>query len=176
MTAPVRSRPARLWLRWRFHLSALLVLIPLGYMPAYFHEASLERGLQGLGERPIGELAVGPWHVRLAEWERGEPVREGKAGYMKDFSLAFCRECDAAIKAAYLRVGKPRYLRAAGALASGSPYRRQAEVRIPEDAPADAELWLTVEGWDGSVHQAALPLAQASPDVVAWLGKRGGGR
>lgn len=176
MTAPVRSRPARLWLRWRFHLSALLVLIPLGYMPAYFHEASLERGLQGLGERPIGELAVGPWRVRLAEWERGEPVLEGKAGYMKDFSLAFCRECDAAIKAAYLRVGKPRYLRAAGALASGSPYRRLAEVRIPEDAPADAELWLTVEGWDGSVHQAALPLAQASPDVVAWLGKRGGGR
>lgn len=30
-----------------------------------------------------------------------------------------------------------------------------------------------MEGWDGSMHQASIPLAEASPATVAWLNKRG---
>ncbi|EOZ4756891.1 thiamine pyrophosphate-binding protein, partial [Pseudomonas aeruginosa] len=37
----------------------------------------------------------------------------------------------------------------------------------------DAELWITMEGWDGSMHQASIPLDEASPATVAWLNKRG---
>ncbi|MNZ39256.1 hypothetical protein D3C78_567450 [compost metagenome] len=173
---PQTSAARRLWLRWRFHLSALLVLIPLGYMPVYLHEAQVDRGLTGLGERDAGELQAGPWSARLAEWETGAPELEGRAGYMKGFTLAFCAGCDARIRAAYLRIGEPRSLRAAGALLSGSPYRRFAEVSVsPRVRPGD-ELWLTVEGWDGSVHQASIPLAQASPSLVAWLEQRGNNR
>ncbi len=39
------------WLRWRFHLNVLLILIPLGFMPRYFADVALFRGTSGLGER-----------------------------------------------------------------------------------------------------------------------------
>ena len=118
------SKLRHLWLRWRFHLSALLVLIPLGFMPQYFHEAKLDRGLRGLGEREIGNLQVGPWTARMAEWEVGEPEDEGRAGFVKAFTLAFCDSCYAQVKAAYLRIGEPRSLRAAGGLFAGTPHQQ----------------------------------------------------
>ena len=43
------SGPKQLWLKWRFHLNILLILIPLGFMPKYFADASLFRGDSGLG-------------------------------------------------------------------------------------------------------------------------------
>jgi hypothetical protein len=46
-------------------------------------------------------------------------------------------------------------------------------VAVPPRARADDQLWLTVEAWDGSVHQASLPLAEASPSLVAWLDRQG---
>jgi len=55
----------------------------------------------------------------------------------------------------------------------GNPYALEGEVVVPPRASPDSELWLTVEGWDGSVHQASIPLAQASPDTRAWLEQRG---
>jgi hypothetical protein len=55
----------------------------------------------------------------------------------------------------------------------GTPYLQQASVRIPDKAEADTDLWLTLEGWDGTVHQAAIPLSQASPVTLAWMKKRG---
>ena len=159
------------WLRWRFHLSALLVLIPLGFMPQYFHEAKLDRGLRGLGKREIGNLQVGPWTARMAEWEVGEPEDEGRAGFVKAFTLAFCDSCSAQVKAAYLRIGEPRSLRAAGGLFTGTRHQLFAEVTIPARVTPRDQLWLTVEGWDGAVHQAQVPLDKASPSLVAWLEK-----
>ena len=38
----------------------------------------------------------------------------------------------------------------------------------------DAELWITMEGWDGAMHQASIPLSQASPATLAWLNQQGG--
>jgi hypothetical protein len=51
-----------------------------------------------------------------------------------------------------------------------------ATVPLPTRTKPDAELWITMEGWDGSVHQAAVPLEQASPATVAWLQKQQGGK
>jgi len=170
------SRAGRLWLRWRFHLSALLILIPLGYLPQYFHTLGLMSGDKGLGERELAEKQVGPWTVRLAEWQVREPIRDGDAGYIKTFTLAPCAGCGAGIKAAYLRVGKPRNLRTAGGLFSGTPYRQMASIPIPERSRADAAIWLTIEGWDGALHQASWPLAEASPATMAWLKKQGAGQ
>lgn len=172
--APAPSALSRWWHKWRFHLSALLILIPLGFMPKYFHDVALFRGDSGLGEREIGEVQVGPWSLRLAEFRNMAPQLEGPAGYMKAFNAALCQGCGEQVKATYLRIGKPRSLRAAGGLFFGSPYRMGASIPLPPRTKPDAELWITAEGWDGSVHQASIPLAEASPATVAWLKQQGG--
>lgn len=166
----------RWWHKWRFHLNIVLVLVPLGFMPAYFQNAAMNRGTLGLGERDVGEFSVGPWSARVAEWHIGDPEDEGKAGHLKEFTVALCQSCLPQVKAAYLRIGKPRSLRTAGALLSGSPYRLFAEVVVPRDTTVASDLWLTVEGWDGSVHQTAIPLASASPSLVSWLERQPGAR
>lgn len=163
------SRGTSLWQRWRFHLSALLLIVPIAFAPAYFHDREFSNGKKGLGQREIGEIVVGPWSVRLAESRLVEPDAEGRAGYAKRFALALCPACVDGVKAAYLRVGKPRNIRTAGALFSGTPYRQTAEIRIPERTTADDDLWLTLEGWDGTLHQATIPIRTASPVMAAWL-------
>lgn len=164
----------RLWHKWRFHLNILLVIIPLAFMPKYFHEVALFRGESGLGEREIGEVQVGPWSLRLAELFEGAPRLEGPAGYRKDFNAALCNTCIDQVKATYVRIGKPRSLRAAGAIFFGSPYRMGVSVPIPAHTKVDTALWVTMEGWDGSMHQASISLAQASPATLAWLKRQGG--
>ncbi|MEN0105626.1 MAG: thiamine pyrophosphate-binding protein, partial [Pseudomonas sp.] len=50
-TASVESQSTlnRLWHKYRFHLNIVLVLIPLGFMPAYLQNAAMFRGTLGLG-------------------------------------------------------------------------------------------------------------------------------
>ncbi|BAQ82118.1 hypothetical protein [Pseudomonas sp. St29] len=175
-TATPASSLSRFWHKWRFHLNILLLLIPLGFMPKYFADRALFRGDAGLGEREVGEVQVGPWSLRLAEMRSQAPRHDSAVGYMKEFNAALCDACIDPVKATYLRIGKPRSLRAAGVIFFGSPYRMGASLPIPEKTKADAELWITMEGWDGSMHQASIPLSQASPATVAWLEKQGGTR
>ncbi len=160
------------WLKWRFHINILLLLVPLGFMPKYFADAALFRGDSGLGEREVGEVQVGPWSIKLAEL-RNEAPRPDPAGPMKSFNAALCKECVKQVKATYLRIGKPRSLRAAGVIFFGTPYRMGAALPVPERTSPDAELWITMEGWDGSMQQASIPLSQASPATVAWLTQQG---
>jgi hypothetical protein len=167
------SRVSVIWHKWRFHINVLLLLIPLGFMPKYFADAALFRGDSGLGEREIGEIQVGPWSLRLAELRDEAPRSDGPAGYLKGFNAALCDACIEPVKATYLRIGKPRSLRAAGSIFFGTPYRMGIQLPVPEKTRADAELWITMEGWDGSMHQASIPLSQASPATVAWLNKQG---
>lgn len=174
ITAPQPSRASLFWSKWRLHINIFLLLIPLGFMPKYFADASLFRGDNGLGEREIGDIQVGPWSLRLAELRNEAPRLTGPAGYMKGFNAALCERCRDQVKATYLRIGKPRSLRAAGAIFFGTPYRMGASLPVPEKTRPDAELWITMEGWDGAMHQASIPLSQASPATVAWLNKQGG--
>lgn len=164
----------RLWHKWRFHLNILLLLIPLGFMPKYFADVAMFRGESGLGARDIGEIQVGPWSLRLAELRDEAPLLNGPAGYMKSFNAALCKACANEVKATYLRIGKPRSLRTAGAIFFGTPYRAGTSVPIPKHASTDDGLWITMEGWDGSMHQASIPLSQASPATAAWLAQQGG--
>src|SRR5690554_3271115 len=96
------TRFALKWKRWRFYLSALVLIAPLAYLPEYFEDLALSRGDVGLGQREVGEFAAGPWSVRLAEWQVAPPEREGLAGHAKAFTLAQCQECIGHIKAVYL--------------------------------------------------------------------------
>lgn len=180
MSKAIAAQPAstlsRLWYKWRFHINILLVLIPLAFMPKYFADVALFRGTSGLGERMIGEVAVGPWSITLAEFRNEPPRLDGPAGYMKSFNAALCAECASQVKATYLRIGKPRSLRAAGGIFFGSAHRMGTTIPLPTRTKLDAELWITMEGWDGSMHQAAIPLEQASPSTVAWLKRQQGGK
>jgi hypothetical protein len=167
------SRARRLWLKWRFHLSILLLLIPLGFMPQYFRDMAFFRGDTGLGERMIGPVQVGPWSLTLAETHDDGPESEAPGVYVKEFNVALCDTCIPQIKAGYMRIGKPRSLRTAGAIFEGSPYRMGAEVSVSPSASPNDELWITLEGWDGAVHQTTLALAKASPKTVEWLKTQG---
>lgn len=161
----------RYWKRWRFHLSGLLLILPLAYLPQYLDRLK-PANLLGLGKREVGEFQVGPWPVNMGEWRAEEPrLHDGE--YEKGFTLALCQACVPQVKAAYLRVGRPRgEIRTSGVLFAGSPYRLFTNLRVPESLSPDAELWLTLEGWDGSVHRQAIPLAVASPATVKWAQER----
>ncbi|MBD8493171.1 thiamine pyrophosphate-binding protein [Pseudomonas syringae] len=173
VTAQPSSPLSRLWYKWRFHINVLLLLIPLGFMPKYFADAALFRGDSGLGQREVGEVPVGPWRLRLAELREEAPRLDGSLGYMKVFNASLCTECIDRVKATYLRIGKPRSLRTAGVIFFGPGYRMGAFMQIGPDTAPDADLWITMEGWDGAVHQTSIPLSQASPTTVAWLKKQG---
>ena len=103
MSKAAAAQPAstlsRLWHKWRFHINVLLLLVPLGFMPKYFADASLFRGDSGLGERDIGTVQVGPWSLQLAELRNEAPRPDGPAGYMKSFNAALCDSCREQVKA-----------------------------------------------------------------------------
>ena len=162
------------WRCWRFHISVFGVLVPLVFAPQYIRQTAIFRGEAGLGQREIGEFAVGPWTLRMAEQIELPPMKDGAAGYIKSFTMALCDGCRDEVKATYLKVGKVRSLRAAGYLFYGTRYRQVATIAVPETASPDDEIWLTQEGWNGEVHHAAIPIEKASPVTANWLRKRGG--
>ncbi|CAG8863642.1 hypothetical protein PS627_00580 [Pseudomonas fluorescens] len=164
------------WLKWRFHINILLLLVPLGFMPKYFADARLFRGEAGLGATVIHDIKIGPWSLDLAELRDQAPRADGPAGYFKTFNAALCKTCDTGVKAIYLRIGKPRSLRAAGTIFFGTPYRMVTSLPVPPRTRPDADIWITIEGWDGSMHQASVPLAKASPATIAWLDTQGGNK
>ncbi|MFA5632178.1 MAG: PepSY-associated TM helix domain-containing protein [Porticoccaceae bacterium] len=160
---------ANTWSRWRFHLSVLLFLVPLAFLPRYLHQNSAERIANvEMGEGQVWDYRIGPWSVRLAEWETQPPeLHEGL--YEKTFALALCDACVSQVKASYMRVGKPRSnIKTSGALFSGSAYRQLATLTVPEALSANAKLWLTLEGWDGTVHRGVVSLADVSPVTAEW--------
>lgn len=83
----------QLWLKWRFHLNILLILIPLGFMPKYFADARLFRGDAGLGANVISDIQVGPYSLDLAELRDEAPHADGPAGYFKSFNASLCKAC-----------------------------------------------------------------------------------
>ena len=172
VAADTADTPAGFLAEMAFPYQCAAVAGAPGLHAQYFADAALFRGDTGIGERVAGEVKVGPWSLTLAEF-RNEGPRPDPAGPMKFFNAALCDTCADQVKATYLRIGKPRSLRAAGVIFFGTPYRMGAALPVPERTPADAELWVTMEGWDGTMHQGSIPLSQASPATIAWLNKQG---
>ena len=115
---------------------------------------------------------VGPWSFRLAESNHNVPDLVAMDIPMKSYQVRFCEDCDAQIRAAYLKVNKPRSLRAAGIVLNGARWNRTVDIQLPANTTADSMLWLTVVGKDGEMHQAAVRLADVSPATVAWFKQR----
>jgi|AGTN01.2.fsa_nt_gi hypothetical protein len=143
----------RFWQRGKFHLSALVMLVPLPFLPRYLAEKP-----PPVAPEIHRQVAVGPFALGLVTLDR--PPYRGSAGErMKDYDVRFQPGDMESIRGVFLRVGKPRNLRTAGALAGGGVYRQHAHVMLPDQLSGSEDLWLTVEKWDGTVHQASVPLA-----------------
>lgn len=118
------------------------------------------------------EGTVGPWSFAFAEADRGVPELMEMDVPMKEYRLRFCEACDGDIRQAYLKVNKPRSARAVGMAFMGQRWERRVEIPLPSTAQAESELWLTVVGKDGSLHQTMLRMDQASPATVAWFAQQ----
>ncbi|MCG5241847.1 hypothetical protein [Azospirillum doebereinerae] len=145
---------SKAWQRNKFHLSALMMLVPLPFLPGYF------------SAKPIfappeihRAVSVGPFPITLVTFDQA-PHRGPAGDLVKDYSIRLQPADLDRVRGVFLRVGKPRNLRAAGALGFGNPYEREAEVAMPANPTGTEELWLTVEDWTGTVHQTSLPLAE----------------
>lgn len=142
------------WRRKKFHLSALVMLVPLPFLPDYLAEKPQPRVPE-----IHRQVAAGPFTLGLSTQDR--PSYRGSAGErMKDYTIALQPGDMEVIRGVFLRVGKPRSLRTAGALAEGGAYKQQAHVMLPDQLAGSEDLWLTVEKWDGTVHQATVPLSE----------------
>ncbi|CCG41339.1 hypothetical protein [Magnetospirillum molischianum] len=143
-----------LWLRGKFHLSALVILVPLPFLPAYFadkplpHVAEIHR-----------QVVAGPFSLGLVT-EDQPPDRGAWGERIKEYTVTFRPGDMDTIRGVFLRVGKPRSLRTLGALAEGGAYEQHADVMLPDELSGSEDLWLTVETWNGTLHQAVVPLRE----------------
>lgn len=149
MRNPIRTS----WPRWKFHLSALVVLVPLYGLPVYLAEKPPPHGPEI--ERVV---TAGPFALTLITHDA--PPERGVGGRMlKEYEIHLPPGAMDRIRGVFLRVGQPRGLRVAGALAEGDAYEQEVHVILPPRLTGDEALWLTVEEWNGTVHQASVPLA-----------------
>ena len=166
-TAPAAALPPAPPRLRRWLAAALLAAVPVVFLLA-------------LKATPIAPLLradafagqVGPWSFRLAESNHNVPDLVAMDIPMKSYQVRFCEDCDAQIRAAYLKVNKPRSLRAAGIVLNGARWNRTVDIQLPANTTADSMLWLTVVGKDGEMHQAPVRLADVSPATVAWFKQR----
>lgn len=129
------------------------MLVPLPFLPNYF------------SPKPIfappeirRDVSAGPFQITLVTYDE-PPDRAGNGEWMKEYHIHLRPADIDRVRGVFLRVGKPRNLRVAGALGSGNPYEREAEVSVPADPAGTEELWVTVEDWNGRIHQTSTPLA-----------------
>lgn len=151
-----QSLSARLWFRGKYYLSGLILILPLIAFPNYFTRVAVPR----LGAHILPEQAVGPFQVTLAEFMPGPPLVGPKEHLLKDYALEIREGYPDRIRSVYIRVGVPPNARNLGEIMHGTPYRLHAHVRFMTPPRADERMWLTLEEWDGSIHQASWPLSE----------------
>ena len=117
------------------------------------------------------DVVVGPWSLKLQELELEEPYWNPEEGLVKSFRIVPCPPCAAQIRAVFVNLKRPGSTEY-GAQAGGNPYRSLAEMKIGRNPSPDDMVWITAEGWDGSLFQAKLPLVSASPIAADWLRRR----
>lgn len=161
LIAPLQSRLGR------GGVATLLVAAPLAFVVA----VALWPVQPVLRDDAIRGVA-GPWSFTIAEYDRRVPRILLGDFPTKGFQIRFCDTCDDEIRAAYLKVNKPRSLRGAGIVFGSERWNRFVEIQLPNSTRPDSELWLTVEGKDGSLHYASWPMDQITPRTAVWLAER----
>lgn len=156
MSARSLSLPARLWFRGRYYLSGLILILPLVAFPHYFRQA----GTPPLGAHVLPERQVGPYAVTLAEQRLGPPRPGPEGALLKDYQLRIREGYPDRVRSVYIRLGPPEG-DDLGDIMHGNPYRLHAHVEFDRPPRADDFVWLTLEEWDGTLHQASWPIAEA---------------
>lgn len=166
MTMPIKfqglkSRLGWLWFRGRFYLSGLVLILPAMAFPFYFVQATTPP----LGSTILPEREVGPFRVTLAEFMPGPPIK-GPCGHMlKDYQLHIADGYPERIRSVWIRVGPPPNARTLGEIMHGNPYRLHGHARFMAPPRTSDQLWLTIEEWDGSLHQTWWPLPATMTQV-----------
>lgn len=150
------------------------VLVLLAAVPVVYGLALAATSVKPLMRDDAVAGQVGPWTFRLAESEQRVPELVAMDIPMKSYHVRFCSECDEQIRAAYLKVNKPRSLRAPGIVLGGMRWDRSVLIQLPANTTADSELWLTVVGKNGDTHQTSVRMGDVSPATVAWFTAREG--
>lgn len=128
------------------------------------------KGTAGLGYQ-YAEKRVGDWTISMSvikgllEAEL-DPIQAGSQSQV----TAFFKDGDpAGVKFMYVKVNKPRTTRAPGVVIHGSVGYQHAHLPVPKKIRDGAELWLTIEDWEGNFYQASWPLM---PDGVNTIDTR----
>lgn len=146
----------RLWFRGRFYLSGLVLILPMMAFPAYFKMA----GTPPLGGHILPSRDVGPYHVTLAEFRPGPPRLGPRSVPLKDLVVEIEEGYPQLIRSAYLRLGQPPNDRNLGEPLHGNPYRLAVELPLIAQPKAGQAVWLTLEDWDGTLHQTSWPIEE----------------
>lgn len=139
---------------------------------AVFFTALVRTGTHPLQRTDAIQGTIGPWSFTLAESDQGPPEIMDMDTPMKMYRMRFCSACDAETRHVYLKVNRPRSARATGMGFMGTRWERRVEIPLPSTVSAESELWLTVIGKDGALHQASWRMDQVSPATVAWFEQR----
>lgn len=151
---PLHTRPA-----------AILLIVPVAVFAYFLADTPTKPVLRDDAIKG----SIGPWSYTIAEENKNPPTIVAADNALKSFELRFCDSCDSDIRAAYLRVRKPRSLRTAGTVFSGARWTRWVEIHIPPSSKPEDQIWLTVEAKDGSVHHAALDIERLSPQTARFM-------
>lgn len=139
------------YLNWAF-IAVMCIGISIGFKLQ-------SEGTSGSGYQYTAKQ-VGPWTISLNATlgllEKDlDPIQAGRQTNID----AFIKDGDPkAIKFMYVKPRKPRTTRAPGSVIHGTIGFLHAHMAIPAKLKDDAELWLTVEDWQGNFYQTSWPL------------------
>lgn len=158
-TTPGRPTPGRI------ALATTVLLLPM---------AGFAWQLLATPEKPLMrddaiQSQIGPWSFTLAEKDHKPPEIAALDVPLKQFVIRFCEGCDADIRMAYLKVRKPRSLRAAGHAFEGRGSEKTAEIPLPLASTLEDGLWLTVESNSGDVYHQQFDIQQLSPALAGFI-------
>ncbi|MFT4053337.1 MAG: DUF3325 domain-containing protein [Novosphingobium sp.] len=162
---PVEDEPIRQPRRW---IGWLLLAATTGAFAVAF--ARVES--KPLQRDDAHKGKVGPWTFTFAETERDGPELADMDVPMKNYRLRFCEACDDEILRVYLKVNRPRAMRASGVAFDGARWERSVEIQLPSNLSAASELWLTAVGKNGAVHRISWPMKAVSPATVDWFAQQ----
>lgn len=133
------------------NLAALVGIIVLS--PSFFEGAPSEDGWHTYPEQ-----ALGPWKISAVAMTEDPEQPPVVAGGSSNLKIELPYQAQEQIKFIYMRVNKPRTMRAPGSIIHGPVNSKHVHLPIPARAKDNSELWITAETWDGKFYQTHWPL------------------